>query len=333
MEDEDILVEEREGDVLYYIRDESGELVGVMRNGEIYYYQKNYQGDIEGIYDSSYKLIVKYSYDAYGNVLSIEDNEGKEITDNNHIGRLNPYRYRSYYYDEETNLYYLKSRYYNPLWGRFINADCILGGNSKHLGYNLFVYSNNNPIFYKDEDGYSGVAIAAGGLALGPVAGMAVGVIAVGALAYGTGLLIASVARSINISGITTAISFENYKKKNKTKKKDKSKHTVYAFHDPKEDEWKYVGRTNDIDRRKAEHDRTPREELKMYILRDDLTKIEARTYEQFFIEYFQTLNKKDKLMNQRNEVRIGNPFYKRYVDPLKGKYFTDYYVETYVGE
>jgi len=113
-------------------------------------YQKNYQGDIEGIYDSSYKLIVKYSYDAYGNVLSIEDNEGKEITDNNHIGRLNPYRYRSYYYDEETNLYYLKSRYYNPLWGRFINADGIIGENQY---INLYLYAKNNPIINLDSEG------------------------------------------------------------------------------------------------------------------------------------------------------------------------------------
>jgi len=152
LEDEDILVEEREGDVLYYIRDDSGELVGVMRNGEIYYYQKNYQGDITGIYDSSYKLIVKYRYDAYGNVLSIEDNEGKEITDTNHIGRVNPYRYRSYYYDEETNLYYLKSRYYNPLWGRFINADNFIETYTV-FGLNLYCYVGNNPVSRYDENG------------------------------------------------------------------------------------------------------------------------------------------------------------------------------------
>ena len=115
-------------------------------------YQKNYQGDIEGIYDSSYKLIVKYRYDAYGNVLSIEDNEGKEITDNNHIGRLNPYRYRSYYYDEETSLYYLKSRYYNPLWGRFINADNFIETYTV-FGLNLYCYVGNNPVSRYDENG------------------------------------------------------------------------------------------------------------------------------------------------------------------------------------
>ncbi len=41
------------------------------------------------------------------------------------LGKGNPFRYRGYVYDDETKLYYLRSRYYNPAWGRFINADSL----------------------------------------------------------------------------------------------------------------------------------------------------------------------------------------------------------------
>ena len=83
-----------------------------------YYYKKNAQGDIIGIYDSSGKEIVKYYYDAFGNVKAYYNSSANyyyEITEtssttNAVIGRLNPFRYRGYYYDQETNLYYLNSR-------------------------------------------------------------------------------------------------------------------------------------------------------------------------------------------------------------------------------
>ena len=39
--------------------------------------------------------------------------DGKKTTDPTFIGRINPLRYRSYYYDRETRLYYLQSRYYD----------------------------------------------------------------------------------------------------------------------------------------------------------------------------------------------------------------------------
>ncbi len=133
---------ERITDMLYYIYDDSANILGFKYNNKTYYYQKNYQNDIIGIYDSNYNLIVKYTYDAWGKVLSITDNNDTIITDENHIGIINPFRYRSYYYDEESKLYYLNSRYYNPEWGRFINADEYL--KSTILGSNLYIYTENN---------------------------------------------------------------------------------------------------------------------------------------------------------------------------------------------
>ena len=99
------------------------------------------------------------------------------------MGELNPFRYRGYVYDEETGLYYLRSRYYNPVWGRFISADALLGKTGALLGdvgltfgHNLFVYCGNNPIIYDDQEG------AFWNLVIGAVVGAVVGA-AVGAVA------------------------------------------------------------------------------------------------------------------------------------------------------
>ena len=100
-----------------------------------------------------YEQIVEYEYDAWGKVLSVKDAKGQEITAKNHIAHINPFRYRSYYYDEETKLYYLNSRYYNPEWGRFINIDNYIGYVKDYLSCNLYLYSNNNYINMIDESG------------------------------------------------------------------------------------------------------------------------------------------------------------------------------------
>ncbi len=122
-------------------------------NEDVYYYIKNLQEDIIGIKDANFNLVATYKYDSWGKILSIKDSNGIEITDTKHIAHINPFRYRGYYYDEETGLYYLKSRYYNPVWGRFLNADSYAGVNNSILGYNLYIYSNNNPINYSDDTG------------------------------------------------------------------------------------------------------------------------------------------------------------------------------------
>ena len=71
------------------------------------------------------------------------------------LGRHNPLRYRGYVYDTETKFYYLQSRYYDPLHGRFINADSQFDKNAGFAGLNLFSYCANNPIVFKDTSGES----------------------------------------------------------------------------------------------------------------------------------------------------------------------------------
>lgn len=69
-------------------------------------------------------------------VLSITDINGNDINDDNHVGNINPFRYRSYYYDIETKLYYLNSRYYSPVLKRFLNSDNVAGANQDIMAYN-----------------------------------------------------------------------------------------------------------------------------------------------------------------------------------------------------
>ena len=83
-----------------------------------------------------------------------EYNNTDEI--NAFIAVKNPFRYRSYYYDFETNLYYLNSRYYDPQIGRFINADNISNvDKSTFNGLNLYAYCVNNPVMLTDSQGES----------------------------------------------------------------------------------------------------------------------------------------------------------------------------------
>ncbi len=91
--------------------------------------------------------MVEYGYDAWGNLLFASGSMAGTL------GADNPFRYRGYYYDDETELYYLNSRYYSPEWGRFINADSVISDVGAIQGYNLFAYCFNNPINMADETG------------------------------------------------------------------------------------------------------------------------------------------------------------------------------------
>ena len=71
------------------------------------------------------------------------------------LGALNPFRYRGYVYDEETQWYYLKSRYYDPETCRFISADVYLSTGQGVLGHNSYVYCLNDPVNLVDDGGSS----------------------------------------------------------------------------------------------------------------------------------------------------------------------------------
>ena len=108
-----------------------------------YYYITNLQGDVTYLIDSSGTKVASYSYDPYG---QIQQTTGS-------MAQINPLRYRGYYYDSDTEFYYLQSRYYDAAICRFINADSYTNTGSGILGYNMFAYCNNNPVIAKDTNG------------------------------------------------------------------------------------------------------------------------------------------------------------------------------------
>jgi RHS repeat-associated protein len=132
---------------IYYYYDPNGKLVGLDYNGVPYFYIYNAQGDIIKIAkDITGYADVEYTYDAWGNC-SISGDMASTL------GVDNPYRYRGYRYDNETGLYYLQSRYYNPVWGRFINSDMLIGNTGSLQANNMFEYCFNDPIQKSDSSG------------------------------------------------------------------------------------------------------------------------------------------------------------------------------------
>ena len=134
------------GNKLHFTYDSTGPL-SVSYNGTEYFYVKNAQGDVTVLVNASGTRVVSYTYDAWGNLLTTT---GSLATT---LGAQNPLRYRGYVSDTETGLYYLQSRYYNPGWGRFINADAYLSTGQGFNGHNMFAYCGNNPISRYDVGG------------------------------------------------------------------------------------------------------------------------------------------------------------------------------------
>ena len=135
-----------------YFYDSSGNIIGFTYNNSKYLYLKNIQNDIIGIVDENNEVIVKYYYDAFGKTIKIIDSSLINLS------QINPFRYRSYYLDNETGLYYLNSRYYDTLTCRFISMDAVeildLEQDSI-LQYNLFSYCLNDPVNMVDDVGYA----------------------------------------------------------------------------------------------------------------------------------------------------------------------------------
>ena len=201
-------------------------ILGFTLSNQNYYYKKNLQGDIIAIYDNDLNEIVKYTYDAWGNhkisylendvfVDFAETNSYNETSNNNlYIALKNPFRYRSYYYDTETKLYYLNSRYYDPEIARFINIDEITVLDVTQIalnGINLYAYCLNNPINNTDSNGDipDWLKWLLGGLAF--IGAIVLTVVSGGSLApvfIGMG---ASIVGSGLIQGVITASSGGNF--------------------------------------------------------------------------------------------------------------------------
>jgi RHS repeat-associated protein len=113
-------------------------IIGFEYNGVSYYYITNLQGDVMKVIDANGNVVASYVYDSWGKI----------IGQTGSLADVNPIRYRGYYYDQETQLYYLNARYYDPETGRFISADIVAEGG------NLYAYCQNDPINRTDDSVY-----------------------------------------------------------------------------------------------------------------------------------------------------------------------------------
>jgi RHS repeat-associated protein len=137
--------------VLFYY-DSDGKVYSMTKGDDTYFFIKNLQGDVTKIIDENGNTCATYAYDAWGALLA--ENEDSSVEG------LNPFRYRGYVYDTETELYYLQSRYYDPKTGRFINADDPAYNDTvsgSPLSTNMFAYCENNAVNCIDKYGFDAV--------------------------------------------------------------------------------------------------------------------------------------------------------------------------------
>ena len=179
-------------------------------NGTEYFYLKNAQGDVTGLADSTGAKVVAYTYGPWGEAWGVSGTLASTL------GDLNPLRYRGYVYDTETGLYYLNSRYYNPVWGRFINADNAISNSGESVnGYNLFAYCFNNPVNMDDPTGNWPKWLEKAAKVIAVAAVVVTAVIVVAVVSAGTGgaaLAAAGVAFGTSCGGLVGGIANERKK-------------------------------------------------------------------------------------------------------------------------
>ena len=160
---------------IMYAYDEKG-VSGMTVGGKKYYFVRNIFGDVTAIYNTSRVKCAEYAYDAWGTMYITLDTEG--------VGTLNPFRYRGYYMVSCIGLYYLTTRFYDYMTGRFINADvpsiCFDDGLTLPEGCNLYSYCRNNPISYVDPTGHVAISLLLIGFFVGAAVGFGGSVVSQG---------------------------------------------------------------------------------------------------------------------------------------------------------
>ena len=190
---------------MYVSYDASGNPMSITQGSDTYYYVTNVQGDVIAILNSSGTAVVEYAYDAWGDVFSVTGTEAATL------GVINPIRYRGYYFDTDTEFYYLNSRYYDPEIRRFINADIYISTGDGFIGYNMYAYCLNNPVMYADYTGESAVSALQGWITTMWWLMTVDGFLPVGDIIYVTGLAILVIVAAIktirNISSFISMVS------------------------------------------------------------------------------------------------------------------------------
>jgi RHS repeat-associated protein len=131
--------------LLIFLYDVNNTHIGFLLDGIEYFYLTDLLGNIISILAKDGTEMVKYEYDAYGNIINSPTGT---------LSDINPYTYRGYRYDSEIGMYYLNNRYYNPQSGLFISSDGIIGQTGDIQSTNMYAYCLNNPVMNTDPFGY-----------------------------------------------------------------------------------------------------------------------------------------------------------------------------------
>ena len=201
--------------ILFYDNEGKPYKIVVDDNGTVYtgYYALNQQGDVIAILDANGNIETEYNYNAWG--LEVAKNPDSRSV--SMLAQYNCLKYRGYYYDAETGFYYLGSRYYDPVIGRFINPDTtdVLTANPTAMtDKNLYAYCDNNPVMRVDKDGNIWeLALASGEtMALGSGSAIVAGLSAAAPVAIGVAITV------VVVVGVSAAIKFAKSKSNKKTK-------------------------------------------------------------------------------------------------------------------
>jgi len=117
------------------------------------YYLYNGHADVTALIDTSNTMVAQYYYDSFGNPQTIGIGEGSYS---------NPFRYSGYMWDDETGLYYLNARMYDPKIARFLQEDTYSGTANDPLSLNLYTYVKNNSLIYFDPTGHAAANVQIG---------------------------------------------------------------------------------------------------------------------------------------------------------------------------
>mgnify|MGYP002573657192 FL=1 len=183
--------------------DANGDVISVNYNGTEYYYLRNGQNDVVGLMDASGNRVVEYTYDAWGKLISTTGTLASTL------GADNPFRYRGYYYDAETGLYYLMTRYYDPEVCRFISADVYMTTGQGVLGGNMWAYCGNNPVNRADSQGEFAIlgTIVAGVVSV-VVAGVFGGLSSLASgESFGAGFVSGAVTATVTVAAIAITVA------------------------------------------------------------------------------------------------------------------------------
>ncbi|MGI6746438.1 MAG: RHS repeat-associated core domain-containing protein [Acutalibacteraceae bacterium] len=296
---------------------------GFVLNGtDTYLYTKNLQGDITGIADANGNIVTTYIYDAWGKITSVTGTQASTI------GTANPFRYRGYCYDDDTGLFYVGSRYYDPEVGRFISPDAVID-NRSILGTNLYSYCWNNPVNMHDQTGYyaatlvltASATVSLSGALTGIMASISASIASIKtAIATSWFIPVCIAATAIAIVGIVcavnrvmalsaTAASTISAVKTNVNKGgvKPGGGNTVYVITRKGTADVVYAGRTCNFSARKSAHQKKfPSNAYTMIPVATGLSLTQARALEQAIITAY-TIDTLKNMINSISPSKWGN--------------------------